>query len=1749
MDSYLRIIKYIFSKNGKENNDDSLDDFFKNGSSFPQFVAIIFSIEKIPGINNSTNIFHKMQNNKKALEYLGENNPFFKSYQMDFNNKQNQVSIINLILGKIYYKTNRNNLISKCNDYIAKSGLKINNFAEFVNGNGFYKLLNIVSEDHFSSEIKLSNNDQNIEQLIQYIISLNIPVIIDKTSFLPENQDILIYQALIIMESKIYSNSINKKTDDQSIKSDTDVHPKEIENNNQDLQKKNVDIVVDKSKNGDILQNKFPTNSDDKTKTIENNKNTNDIDNNIDEKQINLEENKSISSINDTFTSSEILDLPKSSYLNIINHLLVENNKKGIQDLTDFSNGRTLPNLVEILMKEKIPDLIQNPFGNDRISNNMNCLYFIESKCPSFSSEQFVLRNENDQKRLIQFLVKKYLFKDIDQITDECNEILTKFNIHIDNFNKDWVDEKNFIALLSFLSKGSVKFPPTEQINLTFLKTQFSKANCQFIIEDDAINPNIDEFVILYQVNLIIQKMIKENLYVPKIEKKETKVINNNNKALKYCYEKKSCPIVRIFNFIGSHIGIHYDSIDEIINGMTVHLLVKYLMNVDDIPGIKNDKRFAKMNFDSVMNFLREKNIVFKYSSFDFNNQAKRTDNINWFSLTLLNQFFLKDSKTQIMKKVGDWVGQKVSMKDMKQFFLYGKGFYRMLGINDKDNINKYDEELMIKTFQKSNVPFILDADSLTNINNDYILFQIQLIFDHGTQPTIPHQKQEEKRSKSDEIKPIIEKTQKSNNEVAAQMQEPVKDVKEISKIIHQKEEENHKINLSLNENSKISKNDKKSIEIHDIKTEQKATNPSNNQNDEENLENDINDIDSSFTRSSIKSDIITGMKSTSLSINQKEEENIEQQIKNGLNGINSSIKLTLKKNEIKTINGFNFNTDNDDQIIAKEGMIENDDEPDYLFSNETEPYKLYSYKLPKYKSNEIKSLYETNFKKIFNEVYEEFVTKNENCEDLWENYNPTNNILKIYRLFEFVSDRWKYNSFKWPEFIRANKIEKDDILHLVLLQPSCMIDKNIDKDITYKFVENITGCKINEPLNDDTYVEIYFCGSYLNITTRFNININPRKNEYFIILHLRYPPSLKGRYEIDNMQVFLSLISDLDLSFFDINDLDDPVHFINTSMHQINQSFTIAPKTVNLMVLLKDIPIETEEEKYIVNPQFSNELEKQINQDKNTFKKIKSLYQYVIPSIQWIDIDNYKTYNYFLQTILNSNLDENTPRNNLVKLAKYWSMLPDLIDIEYQHQIMIIINLSNTYALRAKEEKPILPLFKLSTIVYFNQGIWKDFLSTNNIDEKDLLYIIFFTDINSSSVEETIKVLSAKPLYEITDKNQFKAYIEYCGAFQNILSRHNLKNKISKKISQTHLACIRIVGPSNNENNDEQIYFEAAIALHCNLIITNNDKNIGRKIFNVLNLYSKSRRNESIKIPKFIKLSNTNNKTKGSIYQYIDFDPKDPSSCSSFTKEIIDLYPYSKDGINNFYSSFNNLKNHAPNKYFTCIFQDMLKVESENKKEEYTMPENDILKAANNLKSIIEKENPIFSVTPINKIFTELFFLFDDFFNVNSILSNIKKVCIDMISSSAEKLVPGPGMVVKDVDKEIIEFMEESVTYIDDDYRPILKDKVLESIKDFIFDHVKKTYPKQAMSDDMIIPIFEKKIELYNDFIKSCMKYIDIKFEQAKLIKENNDGMNEEQISQNSMKYVLAVKESFKELTVEITSDKDLETEIRQDF
>ena len=85
MDSYIKTIKYIFEKNKIKNTDENLNEFFNNGISFPQFVAILFGLDQIPGIVKPNNIFQISNNNRKALAFIGQKNQFFSSYTLDFN--------------------------------------------------------------------------------------------------------------------------------------------------------------------------------------------------------------------------------------------------------------------------------------------------------------------------------------------------------------------------------------------------------------------------------------------------------------------------------------------------------------------------------------------------------------------------------------------------------------------------------------------------------------------------------------------------------------------------------------------------------------------------------------------------------------------------------------------------------------------------------------------------------------------------------------------------------------------------------------------------------------------------------------------------------------------------------------------------------------------------------------------------------------------------------------------------------------------------------------------------------------------------------------------------------------------------------------------------------------------------------------------------------------------------------------------------------------------------------------------------------------------------------------------------------------------------------------------------------------------------------------------------------------------------------------------------------------------------------
>lgn len=191
MEPYILTLKYIFKKNGKSFPEDcnSLEEFFQNGISFPQLVSIIYDLDSIPNTTKvPKNIMAKNINNNAAFDFLSSKNSFFKNINSDFSIEKNRVNIIKSILEKEYIKSSSKDCLSKCNEYLKQNDDKISNFSEFSNIIGFLKL--------FSASSKCSVADF----LIQFIKSYDAPVVIDKESFKPEYNDILMFQALLILE-------------------------------------------------------------------------------------------------------------------------------------------------------------------------------------------------------------------------------------------------------------------------------------------------------------------------------------------------------------------------------------------------------------------------------------------------------------------------------------------------------------------------------------------------------------------------------------------------------------------------------------------------------------------------------------------------------------------------------------------------------------------------------------------------------------------------------------------------------------------------------------------------------------------------------------------------------------------------------------------------------------------------------------------------------------------------------------------------------------------------------------------------------------------------------------------------------------------------------------------------------------------------------------------------------------------------------------------------------------------------------------------------------------------------------------------------------------------------------------------------------------------------------------------------------------------------------------------------------------
>lgn len=212
VDPILRIVKYLFMKNSIINKDTSINSFFNNGVSFPQFIGIIYNESKIPGIiaDPKTKSFCK-RNNDLALKYLFQQNQEIANIHPVIKTEEDRAYLLSLIIKKECFRIDSNEIIDKCNSIVFPLGLHYENSDDLFDEKCILALLFSLTNGKISID---TNNIEFNQLMMNSFKQAQIPLIIDLTSFYPENHFIFFIQFEIIFD--IFSKKIQEISDDSS---------------------------------------------------------------------------------------------------------------------------------------------------------------------------------------------------------------------------------------------------------------------------------------------------------------------------------------------------------------------------------------------------------------------------------------------------------------------------------------------------------------------------------------------------------------------------------------------------------------------------------------------------------------------------------------------------------------------------------------------------------------------------------------------------------------------------------------------------------------------------------------------------------------------------------------------------------------------------------------------------------------------------------------------------------------------------------------------------------------------------------------------------------------------------------------------------------------------------------------------------------------------------------------------------------------------------------------------------------------------------------------------------------------------------------------------------------------------------------------------------------------------------------------------------------------------------------------------
>lgn len=132
---------------------------------------------------------------------------------------------------------------------------------------------------------------------------------------------------------------------------------------------------------------------------------------------------------------------------------------------------------------------------------------------------------------------------------------------------------------------------------------------------------------------------------------------------------------------------------------------------------------------------------------------------------------------------------------------------------------------------------------------------------------------------------------------------------------------------------------------------------------------------------------------------------------------------------------------------------------------------------------------------------------------------------------------------------------------------------------------------------------------------------------------------------------------------------------------------------------------------------------------------------------------------------------------------------------------------------------------------------------------------------------------------------------------------------------------------------------------------------------------------------------------------------------------------------------------------------------------------------------------------------------------------------------------------ILRNIKHSKIHFDEDSINYMKDYFERRIENEIYNQAEEYCKDYEK--------SQDLKYLIGKRVYDLYeisNQFQK-CRDRIQECYVESAKYKQEDVQLNQEEIGQESMKYVLSVKERIKEMTVEISREEDLEREIPQDF